>query len=42
MGGRGLMLVPDHDTGPETEEMPCGDKGGGDGTIWVLKHKDQG
>ena len=42
MGGRGLSPAPDRDAGPETEEMPSGDKGGGDGSVRVLKHEDQG
>ena len=42
MGGWGLTPAPDHDAGPETKEMPCGDKGGGNGTVRVLKCKDQG
>ena len=41
MGGRGLSPAPDHDTGPEAEEMPYSDKGGGNGAVRVLKRKDQ-
>ena len=35
------MPVPDHGMGPENKEVPCSNKGGGNGAIGVLKCKDQ-
>ena len=35
------MPVPDHDAGPETEEVPCGDEGRCNGAVRVFKCDDQ-